>query len=258
MIKKIMSALLGCLMTFQAHAAIKTEVIDYSAEGTKLEGYLAYDDAISTPRPGILIVHDWMGLSQFTKDKAVQLAKEGYVAFAVDVYGEDKRPKDQKEAAQFADLYKKDRFLLRTRMIAAYNALTSMKGVDKQKMIVMGYCFGGMAALELARSGVPLIGTASFHGTLSSPTPIDAKNIHGKVLVMHGADDPNVPPQEVEAFKKEMQEGKVTMEFIAYPGAVHAFTNPEAGHDNKKGVAYNEAADKKSWQDFERFLKEIL
>ncbi len=258
MIKKSIGCLFGCLLSMQAGAAIITQPVEYTANGTTMEGFVAYDDAIKNPRPGILIVHDWMGLSAFTKQKAEQLASEGYVAFAVDVYGKGTRPKDQKEAAQFANKYKADRPLLRSRMKAAYDALTAMKQVDKQKVVVMGYCFGGTAALELARSGAPIVGTATFHGGLSSPTPQDAKNIKGQVLVMHGADDPFESAQEIAAFKKEMADGNVNLTFIVYPDAVHAFTNPAAGNDKKSGAAYNAAADKKSWQDFEQFLGKVF
>ena len=133
-----------------------------------------------------------------------------------------------------------------------------MKKTNKNKVVVMGYCFGGTTALELARSGAPLAGTAVFHGGLSTPMPADAKKIKGPVLVMHGADDPTVPPAEVKAFKDEMNNAGVAMKFVSYPGAVHAFTNPAAGNDNSKGAAYNATADKESWIEFEKFLKTVL
>jgi dienelactone hydrolase len=139
-------------------------------------------------------------------------------------------------------------------MNAAYQKLISMKEVNPKNVVVMGYCFGGTSALELARSGAPVIGTVSFHGGLSSPTPNDAKNIKGKVLAMHGADDPFVPATEVAAFKDEMKNAKIEMKFVQYPGAVHSFTNKAAGNDNSKGAAYNALADKKSWLEFQTFL----
>jgi dienelactone hydrolase len=259
MLKKMM--LLVGLSTFaagSAQAAIQTALVDYKVGGKTMEGYVAYDDTKRKPRPGILIVHDWMGLTQFDKDKANQLANEGYVAFAVDVYGKGIRPKNADEAKKLATKYKNNRKLLRERMGAAFDTLTGMKEVNQNKIIVMGYCFGGTAALELARSGAPLKGTAVFHGGLSTPTPKDAMNINGPVLVMHGADDPNVPPEEVKGFMDEMKMGHVTFQFVSYPGAVHAFTNPAAGNDNSKGAAYNEAADKASWIQFEKFLRQVF
>jgi len=242
-----------------ASAAVKTETVEYkSADGTLMEGYVAYDDAIKSPRPGIIIVHDWMGLAQFDKDKAEQLARQGYVAFAADVYGKGVRPANVDEAKPLATKYKDDRSLLRSHIHAAYDTLVAMKQVNAKKMLVMGYCFGGTTALELARDGVPLVGTVTFHGGLSNPTPEDAKNIKGRILVLHGADDPFVPAPEVQAFKDEMKTASIDMKFIAYPGAVHAFTNPAAGNDNSKGAAYNTAADKASWTEFENFLKEVF
>lgn len=246
-------------LTGNVPAAVKTTTVEYTApDGAIMEGYVAYDDTIKGPRPGILIVHDWMGLGQFQKDKAEKLAKLGYVAFAADEYGKGIRPKDYKEASDLATKYKNNRELMREHIRAAYDKLLARKEVNPNKILVMGYCFGGTVALELARSGAPLAGTAVFHGGLSTPTPQDAVNIKGRVLVMHGADDPNVPPAEVKAFKDEMKKANVRLKFVAYKGAVHAFTNPAAGNDNSKGAAYNAEADKKSWAEFQRFLHKIF
>jgi dienelactone hydrolase len=147
--------------------------------------------------------------------------------------------------------------MLRERMKAALKTLVSQKGVDPKRVVVMGYCFGGTAALELARSGAQLAGVVSFHGGLSTPTPQDAKNIKGKVLTLHGEDDPYVNKDEVAAFKKELTDANVSFEFISYPGAVHSFAVPSAGSDNSKGAAYNAEADKKSWERFKEFLNEV-
>jgi dienelactone hydrolase len=260
MFRKMLLTFIGSLcLTGNASAAIQAHPVEYtSADGTIMEGYVAYDDTATTRRPGIIIVHDWMGLTQFDKDKAQELAQEGYVAFAADIYGKGVRPANADEAKTQATKYKSDRPLLRSRIGAAFDTLAAMKQVDNAKLLVMGYCFGGTAALELARSGKPLSGTVSFHGGLSNPTPDNAKNIKGKVLVLHGADDPLVPPAEVQAFRDEMQKAGVPLTFIAYPGAVHAFTNPAAGDDNSKGMAYNSEADKASWLAFEKFLKQVF
>lgn len=247
----------GLFLACGAQAALKSQVLEYKSNGTKMEGYLVYDTENKKKlKPGILIVHDWMGLSNFTKEKANALAKEGYVALAVDVYGKGVRPKNQEEAAKLAQQYKDDRTLFRQHLRGAYDALISINSVNAKKIVVMGYCFGGTGALELARSGVPLAGTVSFHGGLSNPTPADAKNIKGPVLIMHGAEDPFVPPAEVAAFKDEMKKANISYEFIEYPDAVHAFTNPQAGNDKSKGAAYNRSADRESWEAFEHFLKE--
>ena len=241
----------------QKMPGIQAKPVEYTSDGAVMDGFVAYGDA-KTPAPGILIVHDWMGLGQFSKDKAEQLAKQGYVAFAVDIYGKGVRPKNAEEALALATKFKQDPKLLRARIRAAYDKLTAMKEVDAKKIVVMGYCFGGTTALELARSGAPLAGTVSFHGGLGTATPDDAKAIKGRVLVLHGADDPFVPAAEVAAFKDEMKKANVKMDFVAYKGAVHSFTNPAAGTDNSKGAAYNADADKQSWSEFQKFLKAVF
>jgi dienelactone hydrolase len=251
--------ILSFFIGFQAMAAIEKKNVEYSADDSqKMEGFVAYETTGAARKPAVLIVHDWMGLGDFQKAKAEQLAKMGFVAFAADEYGQGIRPKDAKEAGEISSRYKSgDRKMMRSHVVAAYNQLKSMKNVDPKKIVVIGYCFGGNVALELARSGVPLAGTATFHGGLSSANPADAKNIKSPVLIMHGADDPFVGPAEVEAFKKEMQKAKAPFTFIPYKGAVHAFTNPDAGSDNSKGAAYNAKADQKSWKDFTSFLQKV-
>jgi dienelactone hydrolase len=246
------------MMSVSAHAKIKTEVVEYKAGDATLQGFLAYDDANTKPRPGILLIHDWMGVGDYAESRAKQLAELGYVAFAADIYGKGVRPADPKEAGALAGKYKGDRALYRERLKAGLAQLTGNKLVAPGKVAVIGYCFGGTGALELARSGAALKGVVTFHGGLSTPTPADAKNIQCPVLVLHGADDPFVKPDEVAAFKKEMEDAKVKYTFIAYPGAVHSFTRPDAGNDNSKGAAYNEAADKKSWAEMKKFFGQIF
>ncbi|MNK06231.1 Carboxymethylenebutenolidase [compost metagenome] len=239
-------------------AAIKTEAVSYKEGKTELEGYLVYDDSIKTPRPGIIIVHQWMGLSNYEKGRAEQLAKAGYVAFAADIYGKSIRPHSPQEAGKVSGPYKENRNLYRSRVKAAFDFVKNNKHVDSKKIVVMGYCFGGMGALELARSGAPVSGVVSFHGALSNPNPKDASNIKGKTLVLHGAIDPYVPMNEVEAFMSEMNQAGADYQFIAYSGAVHAFTDKGAGTDIKAGAAYNEVADRRSWQAFMDFLHEVV
>lgn len=250
----MLSILSLSFLMFAAELSSQKNMVSYSAGDTQLEGYASYQNSASK-KPAILIIHDWMGLGDFQKQKADELAKMGYVAFAADIYGKGVRPANAGEAGKLATKFKDDRNLLRQRVRAAYDKLAAMPNVDPQKILVMGYCFGGTTALELARSGATLAGTVSFHGGLSTPTPQDAKNIKSPVLALHGADDPFVPAKEVEDFKKEMNSAGVKLSFISYPKSVHAFTNPAAGNDNSKGAAYNADADKKSWIEFKNFVK---
>ena len=246
------------LVTNAAFASIISKTVEYTANGETMESVVFYDDKKKAPMPAIIIVPDWMGVGDFAKNKAKILAKEGYVAYVADVYGKGVRPKNNAEAGKLAGKYMEDRALLRTHIKAGYDNLLEMKEVDPHKVVAMGYCFGGTTVLELARMGTPLVGTATFHGVLSNPNPEDAKNIKGPVLVMHGGEDPHVTEGQVKAFKDEMKKANVDLTFLVYPDAVHAFTNPDAGHDKSTGSAYNAPADKKSWEAFQGFLKKVM
>jgi len=241
-----------------SQAELKGKTIDYKEGKSVLEGYLVYDDAVQGKRPGVIVVPDWMGMSPFAQDRAEQLAKMGYIALAADIYGKGIRPKDAKEAMQQVGLYKGNRPLMRARAKAALDTLLAQPQTDASHVAAIGYCFGGTTVLELARSGAPLAGVVSFHGGLDTPTPEDAKNIKGKVLVLHGADDPHVPPDQVAAFEKEMKDAKVDWQLVKYSGAVHAFAVPTAGNDPSKGAAYNERAARRSWQAMKDFFAEIF
>ena len=237
-------------------AEIHTETVEYRQGDQILEGYLAYDTKL-TNRPGVVIVHDWMGLAEDSRARARQMAELGYVAFAADIYGKGVRPKDAGEAAQMAGAFYKDRALLRARVRAAFDTLAARKNVNPRKMLAMGYCFGGATVLELARSGAPVIGVVTFHGGLSNPTPADAANIKGKVLVLHGAIDPYVKPEEVAQFQKEMNEAKVDYQFHTFPNTVHSFTIKGAGSDISTGAAYNALSDKRSFALMKAFFEEV-
>ncbi|MGZ3690952.1 MAG: dienelactone hydrolase family protein [Pseudobdellovibrio sp.] len=249
------------LMASTVFAKVKSEVVEYKEGDNALEGVRYYDTSILAKKkklPGIVIVHDWMGLGDNVKMRGEQLAELGYVAFVADIYGKGVHPKDAKEAGSLAGKFKAgDRKDLRARATAAFNVLADDKRVDANKISAMGYCFGGTTALEMARIGLPLTGVVSFHGGLTSVKPDDAKNIKAKLLVLHGAIDPNVPPAEVAQFEKELNDAKVNYEFVAYSGAVHAFTIKDAGNDISKGAAYNEQADKRSFVAMKNFLEEV-
>jgi dienelactone hydrolase len=246
------------LSPLSARATVKSEPLAYQQGNTALEGVLYYDDADTAPRRAVLVCHEWWGLNDYSKKRAEQLAQMGYVALAVDVYGKGVNAKSMDEAAKMSTALKNDRATLRARVTAALNALKTRKGVDPRKIAAIGYCFGGTTALELARSGADVVGTVAFHAALATPTPADAKNIKGKVLVCHGADDPFVPVAEVTGFLEEMKNARVNFQFNAYGGAVHTFTNPAAGNDPSKGQAYNEQADRRSWEEMKLFFAEIF
>lgn len=239
-------------------AAIKTETVEYKQGDTVLEGYLAYDDAVKGPRPGVLVIHQWLGLTDNEKMRAEMLAKLGYVAFAVDIYGKGIRPKDSGSAGAEATKYRQNLPLFRDRLTAGLQTLLKNPNVDPKRVAAIGYCFGGGGALELARSGANIAGVVSFHGSLATTMPATPGQVKAKVLVCHGADDPFVPMKDVQGFLDEFRAAGADYQFIAYSGAVHSFTQNEAGNDNSKGAAYNASADKRSWQAMKDFFAEIF
>lgn len=237
---------------------LKTEAVEYQQGGVTLEGYLAFDAGKMGKRPAILVVHQWKGLSAYEKKRAEMLVQMGYVVFCADIYGKGIRPENPKDAGAMAGKYKSDRTLLRARVNAALDVLKKNPMTDTKHVAAIGYCFGGTTVLELARSGTELSGVVSFHGGLATPTPDDAKNIKTKVLALHGADDPFVPAAEVTGFEDEMRKANVDWQLVKFSGAVHSFTDWNAGNDNSKGAAYNEKADKRSWADMQIFFAELF
>ncbi len=248
------------MFAVKANAAVRTELIEYKQGEVTLEGYLAYDDTIKGNRPGVLVVHEWWGINDYIKRRTEQIAQLGYIAFAADIYGKGNRAKTPQEAMALAGKFRSgnDRNLLRARVNAGLDVLKKKSLVDPKRIAAIGYCFGGTTVLELARSGADIAGVVSFHGGLETPNPDDAKNIRAKVVVLTGADDPAVKPEHVVAFEDEMDKAGVDWYMVSYGHSVHGFTNPENGTDNTKGVAYNEKADKRSWQAMRNFFEEIF
>ena len=253
--KALLPAFFAVVSTLSA--AIIEKPLEYQSGDVVCEGWQAYDDAMPSKRPGVLIVHQWTGISDHEKEAARKLAALGYNVLVADIYGKGVRPQPP-AAGKEAGKYKGNRLLLRSRVNAALGVLSRDARTDASKLAATGYCFGGTTVLELARSGAALKGVVSFHGGLDSPTPGDGKNIKAQVLALHGADDPFVPAKDVAAFEAEMKAAGVDYKLVKYPGAVHSFTHKEAGSDNAKGAAYNADADRDSWLQLEQFLKTTL
>ncbi|HTF57702.1 MAG TPA: dienelactone hydrolase family protein [Planctomycetota bacterium] len=262
--KMLAIALIGGIMAAGSSASaqeksdLKTQVVEYRHGNVVLEGYLAWDPAVTGKRPGVMVVHEWRGHGEYVRRRAEQLARLGYLAFAADMYGKGVFAKDHEEAGKLAGAFFSDRKLMRDRAAAGLEVLRKHELCDPTRLAAMGYCFGGTTALEMARAGLDLRGVASFHGNLATPHPEDAKNIKAKVIVFHGLDDKFVPEPVVRAFQEEMSNAKVDYVFVGFSGAVHSFTVKEAGDDNSKGMAYNEKADRRSWEMLKIFLKEIF
>jgi dienelactone hydrolase len=255
--KTLLSLALASLCANVLNAAIKTETIEYKQGETTLEGALVYDDAMKGPRPGVLVAHQWKGLSDYERKRAVMLAELGYAAFCVDIYGKGIRPPTPQAAGAEAGKYKGNRALLRERVNAGLLAFRKQSVVEPKRLAAIGYCFGGTTVIELARSGAEVTGVVSFHGALDSPKPEDGKNIRCKVLALHGADDPFVPAKDIEAFESEMRSANADWQLVKYGGAVHSFTDWNAD-GSMAGAKYDEKADKRSWEEMKRFFAEVL
>jgi dienelactone hydrolase len=229
----------------------------YTDGAQKLNGFAGVPKKPATSKPGILILPAWMGIDDHSKEVAQNLNNLGYYAFIADIYGEGNYPTNSKEAGAQAGKYKNNVADYQRRIQLALDQLIKA-GANKDKIVVIGYCFGGTGALEAARGGLNVVGVVSFHGGLGKAEERITATVKPKVLVLHGADDPFVPEKEVLAFQTEMKNAKADWQMIYYANAVHSFTNKKAGTDNSKGAAYNELADKRSNEHFLQFLKEIF
>ena len=238
---------------------MKQETLTYQHNEFSMQGFYAYDDTFGAKRPGILICHDWTGHTEFVEKKAKALAELGYVGFAVDMFGHGKCGKTKEEKSALIQPMMQNRHLIVERLHAALEALKKVPVVDSTKIAVMGFCFGGLCALDLARDQNAHIQAAiSFHGLLQAPEN-QLKNIviKSKILVLHGFDDPMVTPDQVMAFTQEMNQAQADWQIHLYGHTMHAFTNPEA-NDPHFGTVYNAAADKRSWETLKQFLQEVF
>ena len=244
----------GALFAATAQAKIVGKTVEYKFEGTTMKGYLAYDDAKKGARPGVLVVHEWWGLNDYTKMRTRQVAALGYVAFAPDMYGGGKTTNDPKIAGEWDESVQKSGQLA-PRAEAGLEVLLKQPHVKKDDIGAMGFCFGGSTVLALAYSGANLRAVATFHGGLFPPDEQQRTQIKAPILIMQGEKDPFVKPETIQQVKDALDAGHVDWYMVTYADAVHAFTNPHADDYHIPGIAYNEKAAKRSWAEMEQFFR---
>ena len=237
--------------------AIVSNTVGYLDGDVLLEGFFAFDDSIVGRRPAVLINHTWAGRDDFVAEKAKKLAALGYLGFAVDMYGKGVLGSCPEENAKLMQPLMDNRQMLQKRMHAALYAVKLLPWVDDDKIAAMGFCFGGLCSLDLARAGADLKGVVSFHGLLGAPVNIQGNAIKAKILAFHGHDDPMVPVEQVLAFEREMTEARADWQLHTFGNTMHAFTNPSANNPDF-GTVYHTDADKRSWIGMENFLTEIF
>ena len=233
---------------------MKTEKITYQSGDNSFEGFLAQPEGDSNPC--VLIAHTWAGRDAFVEEKAKLLTELGYAAFAIDMYGDGKIGTSNEENAGMMQPLLDDREELARRALASLDAVSKIDSIDASKIVIMGYCFGGLVAMDLARTGADIKGAVSFHGFLAGPEN-STKEIKAKLLALHGDSDPMVGQDQIESFRQEMTSKKVDWQLHVFGGAMHSFTNPEA-NDPDFGAVYSKNADERSWKIFTDFLKELF
>lgn len=246
----LIAAFSACVFAGAAKAEIKTQWLDYKQGDTALQGYLAYDDSTAGKRPGVLLLHRRDGMSELTLQNAEMLARQGYVVFAADIFGKTVRPKAIPEEVAQSTLYNNDRPLMRARAQAGFDVLRANSMVDASKLAIIGYCFGGTVAIELAETGAPILGTVTIHGSFRNFAPSAAKDIRGRVLILHGAEDPVAPLTEVDLLVSELRAAKVGWELNLYSGTEHGFSTPKN--------AAEERANEESKVATARFFKQVF
>ena len=244
-----------------SESSLHTETVQLDADGVELECFVAYDSQRDGPRPAVLIIHEWWGLTDYLRRRAKMLAELGYTALAVDMYGGGEVADNPDDAARLMNGVLGDMSQADSRLGVALAYLQNLDSVDSRHIAAIGYCFGGAMVLHAARTGLPLAGVVSFHGALGSAHKPAPGSVRAKVMVCHGADDVLVPDDSVAALKEEMQAAGADLRFVAYPGALHGFTNPDADANGEKyglPLAYSADTDQRSWQDMQTFFKEIF
>jgi dienelactone hydrolase len=257
----MLASFCSCSETNKQKTDLVEQEVVYSSDSTNLKGFLVYDNNIKGKRPGVLVVHEWWGLNEYARSRARMLAELGYTAFALDMFGDGKTATHPEDAQKFAAEIYGNLKTAEERFMAAYNFLKGQETVEPNDIAAIGYCFGGGIVLHMASIGTDLKAAASFHGSLGAVVPPKEGVVKAFILVCNGADDPFTTPEQIETFKKEMDSAKVNFEFINYEGAVHGFTSPYADSLGKKfnmPLAYNEKADKESWQEMQKVFYQVF
>ena len=256
--RTVIALIIGVLLVARADAAIHTETVDYREGDTALRGYLAYDDASTAKRPGVLVVHEWWGLNEHARNKAEALAKAGYVALAIDMYGEGKTTDHPKEAGEWSGYIGQHQAVAKARFLAGLNLLKQQPLVTPDKIAAIGFCFGGHVVLSMAAHGIDLRGVVSFHGAMPSEPVPPGTQVKAKILMNHGAADPLVTMDKVLHFEEILTNAGADWQCNVYGGAKHSFTNPTADSRGIPALAYNAEADRRSWQAMRDFFREIF
>jgi dienelactone hydrolase len=256
--RRVILAVLALAVSPMARAEIQTKEITYTQDGTPLQGFIAWDSAAQGKRPGVLVVHEWWGHNEHARNQAKRLAQAGYVGFALDMFGKGKVTTHPEQAQGFVAEATKDPAVANARFNAALAELKKDPHVDPGKIAAIGYCFGGSVVLNQARAGADLDAVVTFHGALGTRQPAEKGKVKSRILVNTGTADPMVPPEAVDAFKKEMTEAGAKFEVVSYPGAKHSFTNPDAAKAGMDALAYDEKTDKESWAAMLRLFKEVF
>ena len=257
MMNKTVTALMLLCLSLPAMAEVQGKVVEYKAGDTVLKGYLAWDDANTKPHPGVLVVHEWWGHNDYTRQRAEMLAGLGYTALAMDMYGDGKQASHPDDAKKFAGAVRQNMDVAEARFNAGLELLKQQPNVNSTQLAAIGYCFGGGVVLAMARRGLDIDAVASFHGSLGTQSPAQPGTIKTRIAVFNGADDPMSKPEQVIAFKEEMDNAGADYILVDYPGTMHAFTNPDA-NDPDFGTVYSATADRRSWQSLQLFLAEIF
>ncbi|MBK9097982.1 MAG: dienelactone hydrolase family protein [bacterium] len=267
--KKIILVSILLLLAFAASCSenkiqnsnLVEQEVEYVSDSTVLKGFLVYDNKLDGKRPGVLVVHEWWGHNEYARKRARMLAELGYTALAIDMFGDGKQANHPEDAQKFTSAIFSNVKMGEDRFLAAYDFLKKQDTVDPEKIAAVGYCFGGAVALHMARIGTDLKAVASFHGGIQPIVPAEEGKVKAYLLVCNGADDPFVTQEQIDAFKQEMANAKVQYEFINYEGAIHSFTNPIADSVGKQfnmPLAYNEKADKESWEEMKKVFSRVF